>query len=82
MLVQAERAAAAAVEEDRFRAESLARRAEEDRVEQMNAQRRRMRVAEHRREIDELIDAKRAAFEAAQVGPVHQLFLQCHPSLH
>lgn len=51
------------------RAALLARMAEEDRVEQMSAQRRRMRVAEHQREAQRLLDAKRAALEAQQVPP-------------
>lgn len=37
-------------------------------MEQMTAQRRRMRVAEHQREAQRLLDAKRAAEEAQQVG--------------
>lgn len=64
---QAERAAAEAAAEDAFRAATLARMAEDDRLEQMNAQRRRMRMAEHRREVEGLIAGKRAAFEKAQV---------------
>ena len=51
------------------RAALLARMAEEDRVEQMTAQRRRMRVAEHQREAQRLLDAKRAALDAQQVPP-------------
>lgn len=70
---QAERAAAEATAEDAFRAATLARMAEDDRVEQMNAQRRRMRMAEHRREVEELIAGKRAAFERAQVLKRHAL---------
>jgi hypothetical protein len=48
----------------------LARLAEEDRIEQMGAQRRRMRVAEHQREVQCLLDAKRAALEDQQVHPL------------
>ena len=45
----------------------LAQMAEQDRIEQMTAQRRRMRVAEHQREVQRLLDAKHAALEAQQV---------------
>lgn len=63
--------------EDAFRAATLARMAEDDRVEQMNAQRRRMRMAEHRREVEGLIAGKRAAFEKAQVLNRHALIKNC-----
>ena len=51
----------------------LARMAEEDRVEQMSAQRRRMRVAEHQREVQRLLDARRTALDNQQVhcSPLH-----------
>lgn len=41
-----------------------------DKVEQLSAQRARLRVAEHRRAIEALLTAKREAFEREQVGPV------------
>jgi hypothetical protein len=41
----------------------LAKFAEDDRIEQMNAQRRRMKQLEHRKEIERLLDERRAAFE-------------------
>ena len=37
--------------------------AEEDRVEQMNAQRRRMKMQEHKREVERLAAVKKAMFE-------------------
>ena len=57
---------AAAAEEAAFRVANLARLAEEARVEQMNAQRRRMRIAEHRRVVEELLAVKRAIAEQTQ----------------
>jgi len=53
MEIKAARDAAAAREEAAFRAQALAEFAEADRLEQMNAQRRRMKMEEHRREVRE-----------------------------
>ena len=64
--VQAERAAQQARDEAALRAETLVALAEQDRVDQMTAARRRMRVEEHRREAERLVAAKREAFERAQ----------------
>jgi hypothetical protein len=58
------RAQASAEEEQRYREEMLAKFADDDRVEQMNAQKRRLKQAEHRREVERLIEARRAEFEA------------------
>lgn len=69
MMVQAERAAAERQEEERFRQQALEKLAEEDRIEQMNAQRRRLKMAEHKREVERLLAEKRAIFEAALVRP-------------
>ena len=66
-LVQAQRAAAEKEEEERFRQQALEKLAEQDRVEQMNAQRRRLKMAEHKREVERLLSEKRAMFEAALV---------------
>ncbi|KAJ1618828.1 tumor suppressor, Mitostatin-domain-containing protein [Pavlovales sp. CCMP2436] len=49
-------------EEDIFRSEMLSKFAEDDRVEQMNAQKRRQKQMEHRHEIERLLDLRRAAF--------------------
>jgi hypothetical protein len=43
--------AAAAAEEERMKQAMLAKFAEDDRLEQMNAQKRRMRSLEHRKEV-------------------------------
>lgn len=51
------------VEEEAFRAFMLEKFAEDDRIEQMNAQRRRMRMLEHKKEVERLAAIKRAMFE-------------------
>lgn len=46
----------------------LAKFAEDDRIEQMNAQKRRMKQLEHKRAVERLIDDRRRQFEADRVG--------------
>ncbi len=46
----------------------MERFAEQDRLEQMNAQKRRLKVAQHAREVERLIQEKREMFEAAMVS--------------
>lgn len=62
-----------------------------DRVEQLGAQRARLKVAEHRREVEALLAAKRAAFEQEQVCytygcELHRTFLRflgwIEPAVH
>ena len=65
--MQEERAQQAKQEEQRLRAEMLAEMATQERLEQMSAQRARLRRAEHAREVERLLQAKRAAEAAAQV---------------
>ena len=67
--VQAERAAKEQAEEDEFRRQTMEKFAEQDRLEQMNAQKRRLKVAQHAREVERLIQQKREMFEAAMVRP-------------
>eukprot|EP01050_Picozoa_sp_SAG11_P011386 SAG11_NODE_1204_length_5531_cov_3.137518_1_plen_412_part_00 len=67
------RAQAENAEEERFRQQMLDKFAEDDRIEQMNAQKRRMKQMEHRREVERLIEARRAEFEANK-----QAELQAH----
>jgi hypothetical protein len=68
----------AAVEEERARTEMLAKFAEDDRIEQMNAQKRRMKQLEHKREV---CDACHSCFgredgesieQRDEGAPVHQ----------
>ncbi|XP_010115627.1 PREDICTED: meiosis-specific nuclear structural protein 1, partial [Chlamydotis macqueenii] len=51
-------------EEEAFRQQMLARFAEDDRIEQMNAQRRRMKQLEHGRAVEKLIEDRRKQFIA------------------
>jgi len=50
-------------EEERIRQQLLAKFAEDDRIEQMNQQRRRMKVQDHKREVERLIDMRRAMYD-------------------
>lgn len=55
-------------EEAAFRLAMLAKFAEDDRIEQMNAQKRRMKQLEHRKEVEKLIEERRKQFLADKVG--------------
>ena len=50
--------------EDEFKQKLFQRFAEDERLEQMNAQKRRMREQEHKREIERLWQEKLAVFQA------------------
>merc|ERR1719313_1221600 len=50
-------------EEMKLREQLQAKFAEDDRIEQMNLQKRRMKVQEHKREVEKLILARRQLFE-------------------
>jgi len=50
-------------EEEKLRAQLLAKFAEDDRIEQMNQAKRRMKVQEHKREVEKLVEARRVQFE-------------------
>lgn len=68
-------------EEEKLRQQLLARFAEQDRVEQMNAQKRRLCIEQHKREANRLIAEKKALQAAAEVmhcipDPVHLISLQ------
>lgn len=64
---QAERAAQQRAEEAAERARLMEEYAAADRVEQLSQQRARLRVADHRRQVEALLAAKRATFEQEQV---------------
>lgn len=55
-------------EEEAFRQSMLAKFAEDDRIEQMNAQKRRMKQLEHRKEVARLIEERRKQFLADKVS--------------
>lgn len=54
-------------EEKAFRQQMLAKLAEDDRIEQMNAQKRRVKQLEHRRAVEELIADRHKQFIAQKV---------------
>ena len=64
-------------EEEEFRRRMLEKFAEDDRVEQMNAQRRRMKMAEHKREVERLAAVKHAMYAAGSSQTNHAA--PCHP---
>lgn len=64
---QAERLRKEQQEEEEFRKSTLERLAEENRVEQLNSMKRRCKIAEHMREVDRLVEQKRAMYAAARV---------------
>ena len=53
-------------EEEEFRQQMMAKFAEDDKVEQMNVKKRRMKQLEHQRAVEVLIKSRRQAFEAAK----------------
>jgi len=61
-----EKAANARAEEARLKEILMAKFAEDDRLEQMNEQRRRMKVEQHKREAQRLVELRREMFEAAR----------------
>lgn len=54
-------------EEEAFRRIMMDKFAEDDRIEQMNAQKRRMKQLEHKREVEKLIEEKRRRRQADMV---------------
>lgn len=58
---------AAKEEEEIFRKAMLAKFAEDDRIELMNAQKQRMKQLEHRRAVEKLIEERRNQFLADKV---------------
>lgn len=62
-MVKEARLAKEAEEEAKFREAMMQKFAEEDRLEQMSAQRRRMKQMEHKREVERLMEERRAAYE-------------------
>lgn len=63
---KAEKAALEKAEEDKIRAELMRKFAEDDRLELMSQQRQRMRVQEHKREIDRMLADKREMYRQAR----------------
>ena len=59
-------------EEDQFKVAMLEKFAEDDRLDQMNAQKRRMKQLEHRREIEKLLEARRAKYEEERAAELQE----------
>lgn len=60
----------------------MAKFAEDDRLEQMNAQKRRMKQLEHRRAVEKLIEERRQQFQMEKVSglrmhPLPLSMMQC-----
>lgn len=55
------------VEEEAFRQMMMAKFAEDDRIEQMNAQKRRMKQLEHKRAVEKLLEDRRQQYLADKV---------------
>lgn len=62
-------------EEEAFRKAMMAKFAEDDRIEQMNAQKRRMKQLEHKREVEKLIEDRRRQREADMVQTTLCVFI-------
>lgn len=59
-------------EEAAYRETMLAKFAEDDRIEQMNAQKRRMKQLEHRRAVEKLIEERKQQHQADMVTTIDQ----------
>lgn len=70
MRLKAERAAEEKRMEDEFKKKLMEKFAEDERLEQMNAQRRRMREQEHKREVERLWQDKLAVFQLQREAEV------------
>ena len=58
----------------------MAKFAEDDRLEQMNAQKRRMKQLEHRRAVEKLIEERREQFQREKVSGVTHM--HAHTDYH
>ena len=58
------------VEEEEYRRQLMAKFAEDDRIELMNAQKRRMKQLEHRRAVEKLIEERRQEYQKLKVKSV------------
>ena len=54
-------------EEEEYRRQLMAKFAEDDRIELMNAQKRRMKQLEHRRAVEKLIEERRQEYQRLKV---------------
>ena len=63
-------------EEEEFKRQMLAKFAEDDRIEQMNAQKRRIKQQEHKRAVEKLLEDRRAHYAMDRVSPIFVQILQ------
>merc|ERR1711988_1446765 len=59
-------------EEEQFRKAMLEKFAEDDRLDQLNAQKRRMKQLEHRREIERLLELRREKYEQERAAELQE----------
>lgn len=60
-------------EQEAFREQLMIKLAEDDKIEQMNAQKRRMRVQQHKREVERQLDERRALYEEERRRELEEL---------
>ena len=67
-------------EEEEFRQQMIAKFAEDDRLELMNAQKRRMKQLEHRRAVEKLIEERRQQYQLEKVNTY--MYIHVHVHVH
>merc|ERR1719225_1295574 len=72
MKQKSERKAAVAAEEEAYRQQMMDKFAYDDKIEQMNAHKRRMKQQEHKREVEELIEKRRVIEQATKQHQVEE----------
>ena len=65
-------------EEEEFRQQMIAKFAEDDRLELMNAQKRRMKQLEHRRAVEKLIEERRQQYQLEKVNTCTYMYIHMH----
>ncbi|KAL6760706.1 flagellar associated protein [Haematococcus lacustris] len=76
MRLRIEREREMKAEEEAFRARMMAKFAEDDRLEQLNAQKRRMKQQEHTRAVQAMVDERRQMYEAQKAREEAELAAQ------
>lgn len=62
-------------EEEEFRQQMMAKFAEDDRLELLNAQKRRMKQLEHRRTVEKLIEERKEQYQRQKVECHYHILL-------
>merc|ERR550537_273841 len=73
MQLKEEKKALEQEEEERFRKQLLAKFAEDDRIEQLNDQKRRMKIQEHKREVERFLGERRKLYEANRQAELEEV---------